>query len=265
VEIERRTLGEEHPYTLTGMNNLAIMYRDEGKLKQAEALLGRVLEVYKRTLGERHPYTLFAMHNLGDVYRSEGKYDQGAILIRKVLDEKRRTLGNEHSDTLYTMHSLARLYVEQGKDDQAEALLTAFLEIRRHDPSSLQRGTTSLTSLSDTAGVLALLGRLRLRQHRYSEAEAALREGLEGGGKNAPVPWQRYEMQSMLGASLVAQARFEEAEPLLLSAYQALTLHQHEIPWASRSTAEQTNHRIIKLYQSWGKPDKAEAWRREHP
>ena len=72
-------------------------------------------------------------------------------------------------------------------------------------------------------------------------------------------------MPCRLGASLVAQARFEEAEPLLLSAYQALTLHQHEIPWDQRSTAEQTNHRIIKLYQSWGKPDKAQAWRREHP
>ena len=118
---------------------------------------------------------------------------------------------------------------------------------------------------SDTAGVLALVGRLRLRQHRYSEAEAALREGLEGRGEDAPVPWQSYEMQSLLGASLVAQARFEEAEPLLLSVYQALTLHQREIPWDSRSTVEQTSHRIIKLYKSWGKPDKVEAWRHVHP
>jgi tetratricopeptide (TPR) repeat protein len=163
------------------------------------------------------------------------------------------------------MYQLARLYVEQGKDDQAERLLTAFLEIQRHAPSPDQRGTSFWTPVSDTVRVLALLGRLRLRQHRYSEAEAAVREGLEDLGEDAPVPWQRYEMQSMLGASLAAQARFEEAEPLLLSAYQALTLHQHELPWASRSTAEQTNHRIIKLYQSWGKPDKAEAWRREHP
>jgi hypothetical protein len=72
-------------------------------------------------------------------------------------------------------------------------------------------------------------------------------------------------MQSLLGASLRAQGRFEQAEPLLLSAYQALTLHQREIPWDSRSAIEQTSHRIIQLYQSWGKPDKAEAWRREHP
>jgi tetratricopeptide (TPR) repeat protein len=247
------------------MNNLAKVYRDEGKLDQAEPLVSRVLEAYKRTLGEQHPYTLLAMSNLGVLYRSEGKYDQGAILLRKALEERRRTLGDEHANTLYSMYQLARLYVEQGNDDQAEPLLTAFLEIRRHAPSPGQQELSFASSYSDTAGVLALVGRLRLRQLRYSEAEAALREGLEGRGKDAPVPWQRYEMQSMLGASLVAQARFEEAEPLLLSAYQALTLHQHEIPWESRSAVEQTNHRIIKLYQSWGKPDKAQAWRREHP
>jgi hypothetical protein len=72
-------------------------------------------------------------------------------------------------------------------------------------------------------------------------------------------------MQSLLGAILMSQRRFEEAEPLLLSAYQALTLQRGEIPWESRSAVEQTSHRIIKLYKSWGKPDKAEAWRREHP
>ena len=264
VEIQRRTLGEEHHDTLACMSNLANLYRDEGKLDQAEALLSRVLEAFKRKLGEEHPDTLRTMMNLGVLYRSEGKYDQGAILIRKVLEEQRQTQGNEHADTLWTMYQLARLYVEQGNDEQAEPLLTAFLEIRRHAPSPGQRGVSFLSSYSDTAGVLALVGRIRLRQHGYSQAEAALREGLEGHGKDAPVPWQRYEMQSMLGASLMAQRRFEQAEPLLLSTYQTLTLHRSEIPWDSRSTAEQTRHRIVELYQSWGKPDKAEAWRHEH-
>ena len=63
----------------------------------------------------------------------------------------------------------------------------------------------------------------------------------------------------------MAQARFEEAEPLLLSAYQALTLHPSESSWDSRTVAEQTSYRIIQLYKSWGKTEKAEAWRREHP
>ena len=31
----RRTLGEEHPDTLMSMNNLTLIYRDQGKLQEA--------------------------------------------------------------------------------------------------------------------------------------------------------------------------------------------------------------------------------------
>jgi tetratricopeptide (TPR) repeat protein len=264
VEIQRRTIGEEHPNTLITMSNLANVYKDEGKLSQAEPLLSRVLEVRKRTLGDQHPYTLLSMSNLGILYRSEGKYDEGAILLRKVLDQWRRTLGYEHPNTLNCVYQLARLYVDQGKDDQAEPLLTSFLEIRRRSPGA-RLEKTFVTVGSDTAAVFALLGRLRLRQRKYSEAEAALREALDGPLKGDAEPWQKYEMQSLLGASLVAQARFEEAERLLLAAYQELLQDQATIPWDSRSVIGQNGERIIELYEGWGKPEKAKAWRLEHP
>jgi tetratricopeptide (TPR) repeat protein len=230
---------------------------------QAEPLLSRVLEVRKRILGNEHPYTVFSMLSLGCLYRGEGKYDEGAILLRKVLDQWRRTLGHEHPNTLYCMYQLARLYVDQDKDDQAEPLLTSFLEIRRRS-SGARQGKTFVTFGSDTAAVFALLGRLRLKQRKYSEAEAALREALDGPLKDDAEPWQKSEMQSLLGASLVAQARFAEAEPLLLAGYQELIHDQSTIPWDSRSVIGQTDERIMELYESWGKPEKAKAWRLEH-
>jgi tetratricopeptide (TPR) repeat protein len=264
VELQRRTLGEEHPSTLIGMNNLASVYRTEGKLTQAEPLLKRVLEVRERTLGNQHPYTLLSMLSLGSVYRSEGKYDEGTTLLRKALAGWRHLRGNEHPDTLYCMYHLARLYFDQGNDDQAEPLLTSFLEIRRRSPPGVGK-SFSVTSGSDTAGVFTLLGRLRLKQRRYSEAEAALREALDGRLKGEAEPWQRHEMQSVLGGSLAAQGRFDEAEPLLLGAYQELIQDQVKIPWDSRSAMGQAGERIIQLYESWGKPEKVKAWRQEHP
>jgi tetratricopeptide (TPR) repeat protein len=264
VEIQRRTMGEEHPFTLIGMNNLAMVYKNEGKLTHAEPLLSRVLEVRKRTLGNEHPYTVSSMLNLGCLYRDEGKYDEGAILLGKVLDQWRRKLGYEHANTLYCMYQLARLYVDQGQDDHAEPLLTSFLEIRRRSPGA-RLEKTFVTVGSDTAAAFALLGRLLLRQRKYSEAEGALREALDGPLKDDAEPWQKSEMQSLLGASLVAQARFAEAEPLLLAGYQELIHDQSTIPWDSRSVIGQTDERIMELYESWGKPEKAKAWRLEHP
>jgi hypothetical protein len=69
----------------------------------------------------------------------------------------------------------------------------------------------------------------------------------------------------MLAASLAAQSKFAEAEPLLKSAYRGLVERETTIPWENRSAVEQANQRIVELYESWGKLEEAEAWRHEHP
>jgi hypothetical protein len=36
LEVERKVLGEEHPVTLSSMNSLAALYRNQGRSKEAE-------------------------------------------------------------------------------------------------------------------------------------------------------------------------------------------------------------------------------------
>ena len=66
LEARRRTLGDEHPDTLSSMNNLAETYRALGRMKEAAALHEKVLEASRRTLGDEHPHTLSSMNNLAD-------------------------------------------------------------------------------------------------------------------------------------------------------------------------------------------------------
>jgi hypothetical protein len=65
----RRVLGEDHPYTLTAMNNLATTRRDLGDLDGARQLHEQVLAGRRRVLGEDHPDTLNSMSNLAAVKR----------------------------------------------------------------------------------------------------------------------------------------------------------------------------------------------------
>jgi Tetratricopeptide repeat len=65
LEICKRTLGVEHPDTLTSMNNLAISYGNQGRLMEAVELHEKVLKVRKRTLGVEHPDTLGGMSKSG--------------------------------------------------------------------------------------------------------------------------------------------------------------------------------------------------------
>jgi len=57
-------LGEEHPDTLTPMNNLALTLGAQGDSRGGTRLQERVLEVRKRSLGDEHPDTLTSMSNL---------------------------------------------------------------------------------------------------------------------------------------------------------------------------------------------------------
>jgi len=64
LEVQRRTLGEEHPATLNSMNGLAITLNSQGDLAAARQMFEQVLEVSRRTLGEEHPETTNRAWNL---------------------------------------------------------------------------------------------------------------------------------------------------------------------------------------------------------
>jgi tetratricopeptide (TPR) repeat protein len=103
VKINTEIRGDDHPATLTTMNNLAETYRAQGKTAEAAALHEQVLEKRKRILGDDHPDTLTTMNNLAKTYRAQGKTVEAAALHEQVLEKRKRIQGDDHPDTLTTM------------------------------------------------------------------------------------------------------------------------------------------------------------------
>ncbi|KAF8535778.1 hypothetical protein BDD12DRAFT_750701, partial [Trichophaea hybrida] len=50
-------LGQEHPYTLTGMNNLGHTYKLQDRIDQAITIMTEVVTLCSRILSEDHLYT----------------------------------------------------------------------------------------------------------------------------------------------------------------------------------------------------------------
>ena len=69
LAIRRRVLGDDHPNTLTSMNNLAETRRALGDLQGARDLHEQALAARRRVLGDDHPDTLTSMNNLAAVRR----------------------------------------------------------------------------------------------------------------------------------------------------------------------------------------------------
>ena len=248
----RRISGEEHHETLTIMANLASVYIDQGKYAQAELLLIKAVNGHRRVSGEEHPGTLNIMNTLAVTYRHEGKYAEAEALSTKILEAQRRVSGEEHPATLIAMHNLAMLYYQQERYAEAEPLVTKALAASRRVLGPAHR-TTGLC--------LTLLARLRLAQHRYAEAESVLRESTHD--RNGPDNWRQYECHSLLGFSLMAQSKFAEAEPWLISGYRGIVQRKATVPVSSLPFLEQAGENIVQLYTSWGKPEKAAEWRKE--
>ncbi|MBI3400890.1 MAG: serine/threonine protein kinase [Acidobacteria bacterium] len=251
LEGMRRALGEEHPDTLGTMNNLAMLYRTQGKLAQAEPLYTTALAGRRRVLGEEHPDTLNTMNNLAVLYWSQGQREQAEPLFTRALEGMRRVLGEAHPETLRAMSNMATVYQLQGKPAQAELLYTNVLDIQRRVLGESHPDT--LTSMNNLALTY-------LSQRKYVEAETLLRDLVRLFERTVPDSWRRYNSQSLLGASVAGEGKYADAEPLLLSAYQEMLQRQATIPADNRSALQEAGERIVQLYQSWGKGEKAVEW-----
>jgi tetratricopeptide (TPR) repeat protein len=97
-----------------------------------------------------------------------------------------------------------------------------------------------------------------VREGRFDEAAALLRGCLALREKALPQgDWLLADTRSRLGAAMAGEGKHAQAEPLLLDAHAALS-DDRLCPADNRRQAIQ---RIIQLYEAWGKPDQAAAWR----
>jgi non-specific serine/threonine protein kinase/serine/threonine-protein kinase len=256
VQIRARVLGEDHPDTLISKNNLALLVYRRGKYPDAERLLVAALESRRRVMGAEHPDTLKLTNNLAMTYRAERKYTQAEALLSGNLETERRVLGEEHPDTLRSMNNLALVLWDEHDYARAAPLLVSVLNVRRR---VLGEGHP------DTLNTLVSLGKIRLEQQKYPEAESLLRGALRIHEKIRSDSWQRFDCQSLLGGSLAAQKQYLEAEPLLVNGYDGLSQKRATIATEGQTALREAGERILKLYQDWGKPDKAAEWKKKLP
>ncbi|THX80375.1 hypothetical protein D6D04_04634 [Aureobasidium pullulans] len=149
MQTSNRTLGEEHPQTLTSMAHLAATYSNQGRWEEAEELKVSVMETMQKVLGEEHPNTLTSMANLAGTYSSQGRWKEAEELEVSVLKIKKKALGEDHPDTLMSMSNLAGTYSDQGRWKEAEELKVSVMETMQRVLG--EEHPLTLTSMSNLA------------------------------------------------------------------------------------------------------------------
>ncbi|RYO74783.1 hypothetical protein DL766_009441 [Monosporascus sp. MC13-8B] len=120
LKLNEEVLGRKHPGTLSSINNLALILKDQGKYEEAEQIYREILELIEAALGKKHPDTLTNMNNLAEVLRNQGKYAEAEQIHRQALKLNKAVLGKKHPHTFASMNNIAGVLRRQGKYEEAE-------------------------------------------------------------------------------------------------------------------------------------------------
>jgi tetratricopeptide (TPR) repeat protein len=270
----RRELGD-HEFTVWALFVLGDFLRTQGRLDDAETLLGTALDHYGQALGEDEFHVLWAKRTLALVFRDQGRLEEAERLLKNAVDGLHRI--SKYRYVTIAMGDLADLLMRRDKLDEAESIWRQRLSLqqgeygndhpttlrtmnqlawvlkdhdeRLADAEELAREATNLArsafgedndlsiSIADTlAVVLHLRGRNEDAIVEFEAVAAAAR-------KTAGDRWFTRFSSAHYARSLVALGRYEEAETVLLAI--------HDSGDKSGSQA------LVALYEAWGRPEKA--------
>jgi tetratricopeptide (TPR) repeat protein len=246
LAIREQQLGLEHADTAACLNNLALLYKKQGRYEEAEPLLKQALAIWEQQLGPESLYTANCLNNLSGIYEGLGRYEEGELLCQQALTIFERVLGPKHPDRATCLNNLASLYFAQGKYESAEFTYLQTLTIREQQLGSEH---------PDTAVCLNNLAALCKSQGRYAEAEQLYQRSLaiheHVFGSSHP---NTAGSLSNLALLYECQGKSAEAEPLLK---QVLTINEQRFGSKHPSTVVCLNN-LALLYKSQGRYAEAE-------
>jgi serine/threonine protein kinase/Tfp pilus assembly protein PilF len=252
LELCTGRLGRMDRLTLHCMNNLATDYKLAGQHGNAVKLFEELMKLSKVSLGPTNSLTLGFQGNSADAYLRDGQLEKALELYKEAANLGKKSLGPTDPHTLRFMDGVAYAYQRLGQADKAVPLLEELLEIRKR--------VYSLNRL-ETVNTMVGLGRAYVANGNHEKAEQLFREYLTLREKSNPDSWMVFDACSMLGSSLTEQHRFKEAEALLLKGYEGMQARSDQIPANLKKNRTESIDRLVKLYDAWGKPDKARIWR----
>jgi serine/threonine protein kinase/tetratricopeptide (TPR) repeat protein len=295
LDLLRRRHGVKNSFTLAAMNYYGYHLFSAGDYAQAEQVQREYLAARREMVGEDHFDVALGYYNLGNTIGRRGQVPEAEEALRRSVAIWRRVLPAGHQQIGFALNDVAVMVAQQGRCADAEPLyreaLAVFQGSRDSDPSSAASALSGLGETCDCLGrgdeaekyyraaldlrtktlgaghsLVAFteeqLAEFLTRRRAYQEAGRLLRAALEVRRKSLPAsPWDVGYTQLLLGECLTGEGRFDEAEPLLVEGHEALRAKYGDGGEDTRRAAGA----LAALYQAWGRPDRAAAWRKKPP
>ena len=162
----------------TTLDDLAEVYRAQGKFAEAAPLYERSMAIREKAVGPEHSDLVGTLNGLADLYRAQGKFAEAEPLYRRALTILEQKHGRGHPEVGASLESLADLYQAEGKFAEAEPLYRRSLAVwervlgreHPHVATSLEKYALLLRSMNREAEAAAMETRAKAIRARLPRA-----------------------------------------------------------------------------------------------
>jgi tetratricopeptide (TPR) repeat protein len=128
---KEKSLGADHTSTLDTVNNLGNLYKNQGRLAEAEQMYNRALQGKDKALGTDHTSMLTIVNNLGSLYKAQGRLAEAEQMYERALRGYEKAIGTNnvlsYIPALNTMWGLGSLAEHQSDLVNAEIMYSKAL------------------------------------------------------------------------------------------------------------------------------------------
>lgn len=282
LALSRKLAPGDHESTAIAMARLAGLLRVADRAAEAEPLLRDALAMQRRIYEGEHPQTEETRRQLAGVLRDLRRFDESKALYESVIEVRTRLLGPQHREVAHTLNGLAELQVDLG--DLAGAVETTkkiiemfiandpngpsigvahnnlgFMQLDLGDFSAAYASFESALAAQDRSGLPADhpnrsypttgLGVASLKLGEVEQAHGIFEDMLNVRRTHFGAEHRlTRESEAHLGSALLALGRFDEAEPLLSTAYAAFL----EARGPEDANTRNTRQHLVELYTQTG-------------
>ena len=283
LKVSTEYYGEEHPYFANTLEQYALFKNNTGFSDTAIVMMNSVIEIRKKGFGEKSKDYTLTLNNVGRMYYNLNQYEKSIEYFKEAIK-----ISYEIGDTISAegnyVANLAKSQYAAGQYQNSikswEAVLkTDLKDFGDKHPyvaediayiakiNSLMGNTKKAEELyrkslaSDSLAVAMMgLGQILTVNGNTIEADTLLRKALEILIKKRPEGHPEIsEAQTLLAENLIAQKKYDEAEKILLEAFDNLLEKKGK---DDQLTANALNA-LIKNYKLLGKPNKADEYIRK--
>lgn len=124
-------------------NNLANLYRHQGREDEAEPLLLAQVKSLESDSSDAGEMLMAAYHNLGELYSDRCEFDRAEDYFGRALKRNRQTHGDTHPTVAFNLTSLGNLYMRAGRFEDASSCYDEALSIKRASTGLAERSVAN--------------------------------------------------------------------------------------------------------------------------